>query len=173
MDNRSPKDGFRGLLDRAEEDGWIASYRWVVAETFGLLKIRLGGPCKEGFSRTQKRGTDGNWYALEVEAHYGTSVGVDLELLMPRPILDNPEWIMRRMGMTRVASPRAIIEEWSSREAAYRALTASNINLKVSQFRRTAPGTLTMYTPTGDQAVQVRNAWAEKWVLSLGWRSLT
>lgn len=174
MDNRSPKEGFRGLLDRAEEDGWIASYRWVTAETFGLLKLRLGGPPKEGFSRTQKRGTDGMWYALEVEAHYGTSVGVDLELLMPRPILDNPEWILRRLGMTRVASPRAIIEEWSAREAAYKALTMGASNpIQVSQFRRTAPGTLTIYTPGGDQAVQVRNAWAAKWVLSLGWRSLT
>jgi hypothetical protein len=173
MDINSPVNGFKSFLDRAEEDGWIASYRWTKAETFGLLKIKLGGPAKEGFSRSHKRGTDGIWYALEVESHYGTSVGVDLELLMPRPILDNPEWILRRLGMTRTGSPRAIIEEWSAREAAFKALSTDNVKIVMSQFRRTAPNTLTVLSQGGDHAVQTRTSWSSKWVVSLAWRTLS
>lgn len=172
MDVGNPVTGFKSFLNRAEEDGWIAAYRWTKAETFGLLKIKLGGPVKEGWSRTHKKGTDGFWYALEIEAHYGTAVGIDLELLMPRPILDNPDWILRRLGMTRSGSPRAIIEEWSAREAAFKALAPDNKKILVSQFRRTAPNSLTVLTQGGDLAVQTRTSWASKWVAALAWRTL-
>jgi|GEM_PF-1073651 len=167
----NPSQGFRSFLERAEEDGWIASYRWFQAETFGLLKLKLNGPAKENFSRTHKKGTDGIWYAVEVEAHYGTSVGVDLELLMPRPILDNPEWIQRRLGMARAGSPRAVIEEWSSREAGFKALAPDNKKIVLSQFRRTAPNSLTVLTQGGEFSVQTRTNWSSKWVMALAWRT--
>ena len=172
-EQNAPKNAFRAFLERAENDGWIAGYKWIEAESFGLLRQKLKGPCKEGFTRTHKKGTDGHWWAVEVEAHFGTSVGVDLEILISRPILDNPAWITQRLNISRTSTPKSIVEEWSNREAAFKALTSENNGLVVSQFRRSASNTLTIFTNQGDKSVQTRAAWAGKWVLSLAWRTIS
>lgn len=166
-----PKDGFRSFLERAEDDGWIASFKWIGAETWPALKEKLGGPAVAGISRTHKKALDGNWWALEVEAHEGTAVGVDLELLFERPILEKPDWIVRRLGMAKAAEPKKIIEEWSAREAAFKALAPDNEKILLSQLRRSAANTLSVLTPKGDRSVQVRSHWNGKWCLSLGWRT--
>lgn len=173
FDQTAPKNAFRAFLERAEDDGWIASYRWFEAESYGLLKQKLKGPCPEGFSRTHKKSTDGLWWAVEVESHDGTAVGIDLEILISRPILDNPSWITRRLNIPRNQNPQKILEEWSGREAAFKALAPKNENVFVSQFKRTAPNTLTLFTATSDVSVQVRTSWAGKWLMTLAWRSLT
>ncbi len=171
FDQNAPKNAFKAFLERAENDGWIASYKWHEAETFGLLRQKLKGPVKEGFSRSHKKGTDGHWWGVEVEAHFGTSVGIDLEILISRPILDNPSWITQRLNIARTSSPKNIIEEWSVRESAFKALSPDNDKIVVSQFRKTAPNTLTVYTNHGDKSVQTRATWAGKWMLSLAWRT--
>lgn len=169
----NPRDGFRSFLDKAESDGWIAGYKWVCSEHFGQLRDKLGGigPVEEK-SRSHKKGTDGLWWGVEVEAHYGTSVGVDLEFLMQRPILDDPTWITTRLGIARNTQPKNILEEWSSRESAFKALAPNNQKILISQFRRSAPGTLTVYTAEGERNVQLRSAWSGRWVLTLAWRTL-
>ncbi len=173
FDPLAPKNAFRAFLERAEDDGWIASYRWFEAESYGLLKQKLKGPCPESFSRTHKKGTDGLWWAVEVEGHDGTAVGIDLEILISRPILDQPSWISHRLNLPRNLNPQKILEEWSSREAAFKALAPDNKNVFMSQFKRTAPNTLTLYTATSDKSLQVRTNWAGKWLMTLAWRSLT
>ncbi len=172
MDIKKPSDAFRSFLDRAEEDGWIAGYKWYSSESFVLLKDKMGPP-KEDHIRASKRGTDGVWWVCDIEPHYGTSIGADLEILLPRPILDQPERILNRLGMSRGAAPKVIIEEWSARNAAFKALAPDNSRVLLSQFRRTAPGTYTVYTPQGDRSVQVRTMWSTKWVFCLAWRSQT
>lgn len=170
--NASPRDGFRSFLERAEDDGWVAGYRWLVGESWPSLREKLGGPPKPGVSRTHKKGTDGRWWALEIEAHEGTAVGIDLEILFERPILERPGWILRRLGIGKPAAPKNLIEEWSSRECVFHALAPENDRVLLSQLRRTAPGTFGVLTQQGDRLVQVRTNWAGKWCLSIGWRSL-
>lgn len=170
--SQSPRDGFRSFLERAEDDGWIASYRWVTADSWNLLREKLGGPAKPGISRTHKKGTDGMWWAVEIEAHEGTAVGIDLEILFQRPILEKPDWIVRRLGMARAGTPKSIIEEWSTRECAFKALAPDNQKILLSQLRRTAPTTITVLTQTGDRMVQIRSHWSGHWCLSLGWRTV-
>ena len=96
FDVLNPQHGFRNFLEKAEQDGWIAGYRWASSDSLKLLRSQLGGKRKPEVSRTHKRGTDGMWYGLEVESDYGACVGVDLELLVSRPILDRPEWLAQR-----------------------------------------------------------------------------
>jgi hypothetical protein len=167
----NPRDSFRNFLERAEQDAWIASYKWFVAETFGFLKIKMGKLPGENYSRSHKRGTDGLWYGVEVEAHEGTGIGVDLELLVSRPILDDPSWITTRLNMPRTSSPQKILEEWSAREAAFKSLAPNNQGVLVSHFRRSAPGTLALFSPQGESLIQTRTSVSQKWVLSLAWRS--
>ena len=173
MINSELANSMKAFLEKAENDGWIAGYKWFDGDTFGLLKQKLKGPCKESFSRTHKKGTDGHWWALEVEAHFGTAVGVDLEILISRPILDRPHWITQRLGLGRTSGPKAILEEWSMREAAFKAIRPDNEGLVVSQFRRTAPNTYTVYANIGERSVQTRAFWAGKWLLSLAWRTIS
>jgi hypothetical protein len=167
----NPKIGFRSFLEKAENDGWIASYRWITGDSWGLLKNKLNGPAAEGFSRSHKKFTDGQWWAVEVEAHDGTVVGIDLELLLSRPILDKPDWITRRLALSKAGTPQKIIEEWSSREAAFKALAPDNSKLLLSQLRWTAPNTLGVFSTAGERLVQIRSFWYGKWCLCLGWRS--
>lgn len=167
----TPRDGLRSFLSRAEDDGWIASHKWVSADSWPALKEKLKGPTAPGFSRTHKKGTDGLWWALEVEAHEGTAVGVDLEILFQRPVLEKPDWILRRLNLARGGTARSIIEEWSSREAAFKSLAPDNQGLLLSQLRRSAPNVLQVLTSQGDRQVQVRTAWTGHWCMSLGWRT--
>jgi hypothetical protein len=171
LDRNNPRDTFRNFLERAEQDAWISSYRWVTADSYSQLKSKLGGPRTEGVSRTHKKGTDGVWWALEVEAHEGTKVGVDLEIHIARPVLDDPEWITERLNISRSSSPTKILEEWSSREAAFKSLWPDNEKILMSHFRRSAPNALSVFTPQGDKSIQVRTSWAGKWLLSLAWKS--
>jgi 4'-phosphopantetheinyl transferase EntD len=169
----SLKDAFRSFLGQAEDDGWIAGYKWYQAESYTALRHLLGPPGhREGFSRTHKKGNDGTWWALEVEMHDRTGVGVDLEVLMERPILSNPRWITERLGISRSATPKIIIEEWSAREAAFKALYPHNENVFLSQFRRAQGGRYEILTAQGAQSLQVKSAWQQTWVLSLAWRSV-
>ncbi|MBS1983196.1 MAG: hypothetical protein JST16_03410 [Bdellovibrionales bacterium] len=173
MNPAVPRDAFRSFLERAEDDGWIASYKWVSADTWVQLREKLGGAAVAGVSRTHKKGTDGVWWAVEVESHEGTSVGVDLEMLIERPVLDRPDWILRRLGMSKGASPKNIIEEWSLRESAFKALAPDNARVTLSQLRHTSPNTLSLLTQTGEKSIQVRSMWSGKWCLTLGWRTVT
>ena len=167
----TPREGFKNFLDRAENDAWIAGFKWVSGDSYAQIKSKLKGARADSVSRTHKKGTDGIWWALETEAHEGTHVGVDLELFMTRPILVNTEWITGRLNISRTLSPQKILEEWSAREAAFKALAPHNDKILMSHFRRSAPHTLTVFTPRGDRSVQVRTAWAGKWLLSLAWLS--
>ena len=173
-ENQSPQSGFKSFLEKAEADGWIASYKWQNAETFGLLRQKLGGKnTKEEISRTHKKGTDGKWWSCEVEAHYGTAVGVDLELLISRPILEDPAWISNRLGLARNLSPKALLEEWSSREAVFKSLAPDNKGMLLSQIRKSGNGTYTAFSHTSEKSAQVRSAVVGKWMLTLAWRSLS
>jgi hypothetical protein len=167
----NPKDAFRNFLEKAENDAWIASYKWTSGETFGELKKKLKYPCPSEISRTHKKGSDGFWWALEVEAHEGTQVGVDLEIFMSRPILTRPKWITERLNLPESTQPQKILEEWSSREAAFKSFRPDNDKMLLSQFKRGAHGAYTVFGSFGEKPCQVRNAWAGKWVLSLAWRS--
>ena len=169
---RGPREAFKSFLDRAEDDGWLSSYKWHSADTFGLLRMKLNGSVREGWTRTHKKSTDGTWWALEIQAHDGTSIGVDLEILIERPILDNPQWITNRLNMPRHSQPRQILEEWSCRESAFKALAPDNSKILLGQFRRSAANTLTVLSQSSDRSVQTRASWAGRWVLSLAWRSL-
>jgi len=170
--NPNPKEAFRAFLEKAESDSWIAAYTWFSAESFGQLKSKMK-KIKEGFSRTHKKGTDGLWWGLEVEAHFGTVVGVDLELLMERPILEKPDWITTRLGMSRTSTPKQILEEWSLRESSFKAFAPNNEKILLSQFRRTAPNTFSLLSATGERSVQTRASWSSRWVATLAWRSTT
>jgi hypothetical protein len=170
FERNNPRDGLRNFLERAEQDAWIASYKWVSADSFLQLREKLGR-VKEGWSRSHKRSTDGTWWALEVEGHEGTVVGVDLEILISRPLLTDPEWITTRLNIARSSTPQKILEEWASREAAFKALAPNNAGVLLSHFRRTAPNTLTAYTPAGERSVQVRAQWGGRWVSSIAWKS--
>jgi hypothetical protein len=168
----APREGFRSFLNKAEVDGWIAGARWRHSDSYVLLKNDLGpSRLADGFSRTHKKGTDGIWWACEVEAHYGTTVGLDLEILISRPILDDPTWISRRLGISRPATPKATLEEWSHREAVYKALYPGNEHLRLSQIRRSGASLYSVFTPQGESSVQVRSSWHGKWLLTLAWRS--
>jgi len=167
----APRDGFKNFLEKAENDSWIAGFRWVKGDTYPQIKSQLSTKRAENVSRTHKKGTDGVWWALETEAHYGTHVGVDLELFMVRPILVNSEWITNRLNLSRQLSPQKILEEWSAREAAFKALAPNNEKVLMSHFKRTSPNTMTVFTPQGDRMIQVRTSWAGKWLLSLAWMS--
>jgi hypothetical protein len=169
-DLKNPPDGFKNFLERATQDGWITQYRWESSDSFEALRKKLGKKRKEGFTRTHKRGTDGVWWGLELESDFGSSAGVDLEILISRPILDNPAWILERLGLGRSLNARQILEEWSCRESAFKALTPDNEGLLMSQMKRISPGTLNVFSPKGDRSVQTRAAWAGKWVLSMAWR---
>lgn len=167
----APRDGFKNFLDKAENDAWIAGFKWVSGDSYPQIKTKLNGARGENMSRTHKKGTDGIWWALETEAHDGTHVGVDLELFMSRPILVDSEWITTRLNISRSTTPQKILEEWSAREAAFKALAPHNERILMSHFRRSSPNSLVVYTPQGDRSIQVRTAWAGKWLLSLAWLS--
>lgn len=168
----NPRDGFRSFLEKAESDGWIAGFNWIQAENFFQLRQKMGGlNSSEDHSKTYKRSTDGKWWGIDVEAHYGTAIGIDLDLLMPRPVLEDSSWITTRLGISRSMPPRNILEEWSARASAFRALAPENEKINISQFRRTAPATLTVYTPEGERNVQIRTAWMGRWVFNLAWRT--
>ena len=170
-DKKTPKDAFRTFLERIQDDGWISDYKWVQAESYPALKQKLGKVDPLTHSRSHKKAMDGTWWALDVEAFDGTSVGVDLELLIQRPILDNPEWITNRLGIARTSTPKNIIEEWSLREASFKAFYPGNSKMLLSQFKRTSPQVYSIYSQKGDLSVQVRSAWIGPWVLSFAWRT--
>ncbi len=167
----TPKDAFRNFLEKAEADAWIASYKWFSAESFLDLREQMKGSAASGISRTHKRGTDGVWWGLEVEGHEGTGVGVDLEIFVERPVLNEPSWITGRLGLPRNTTPNKILEEWCVRESAFKSLAPNNDQILLSHFKRSAPNTLSIYSPKGDLSVQIRSFWSQKWVLSLAWRS--
>jgi hypothetical protein len=170
---RSPREAFRSFLNRAEDDGWIAGFKWHEADSWPALKKQFKGPPGPGVRRCHKKGIDGLWWALEIEAFDGTSVGLDLELLYDRPILDRPQRVLRKLGISKPPSPKALIEEWSLRESVYQALGEDLGLVNLSQIRRTAPNTYGILIKTGERSVQVRSAWGDQWCLSLGWRSVT
>lgn len=174
QDNRllNPQDAFRSFLERAENDAWIASYKWFRAESFGLLKNKLKYPCPENVSRSHKRSTDGTWWALDVEAHDGTKVGVDLELFVSRPVLERPEWISERLSIARGLSPQKILEEWCSREAAFKAFAPENQKILLSQIRKSPQGNYAVFSPQGERSCQVRLQMSGRWIVSLAWRSI-
>ena len=168
------KDAFRNFLEKAENDAWIAGYKWFSADTFAHLRQKMGGPkTAANISRTHKRSTDGLWWAVEVEAFDGTQVGVDLEAYISRPLLNEPAWITERLGISKSTTPQKILEEWSCREAAFKALAPQNAGVLMSHFKRSATNTFAVRGPGGDRSVQVRSAWSGRWVLSLAWRSLS
>ncbi len=155
----TPQLGFKNFLERAEQDGWISKYRWAKAESLKELREKLGGIRKPNTSRTHKRGTDGIWWGLEVEPDYGTAVGVDIELLVDRPVLQNPQWIAERMGLGRVSNPKEIIEEWSRREAAFKAVSMQFEELhaqenKVVSLAPTADGSAPSVAATKESVFQ-------------------
>jgi len=164
------KIAFRNFLSRAEDDGWIASYNWRSKESFILLREEMKQDGHELGSRTHKKGTNGVWWGLSVEAQYGTSIGVDLEFLIERPILDNPEWISNRLGISRSSSSKEVLEEWACREAAFKCLAPLNKGVFLSQFRKSAAGKYTIFINGQDMNIQTKVHWWEKWILTLAWR---
>lgn len=164
------KTAFRNFLGRAEDDGWIASYQWSSKDSFVLLREEMNAVDYELGSRTHKKSTDGIWWGLNVEAQFGTSIGVDLELLIERPILNNPEWISNRLGISRSSSSKEVLEEWACREAAFKCLAPNNKGLYLSQFRKVAPGKYTIFMNGQDLNIQTKMHWWEKWLLALAWR---
>jgi len=164
------QNAFRAFLNRAEDDGWISSYKWFEGESFVLLREEMNSHVYEIGSRSHKKATNGTWLGLAVEADYGTAIGVDLELLIERPILNDPTWLSQRLGLSRHTTPKEILEDWSCREAAFKCLAPHNKGRYLSQFRKEGPGKYAIFMNGEDRYIQTKTLWWEKWVLALAWR---
>jgi hypothetical protein len=162
---------FRNFLERAQDESWIASYEWYKEDNFKKLKQNMKKVSYDIGSTSHKKSTDGNFWGIIVECFEGTSIGVDLELLIDRPVLKNTEWLSQRFGISKSSTPKQIMEEWACREAAFKCFAPDNQNLYLSQIRKSAPNTYSIFSTGGGRSVQTRIMWRDNWVLALAWRS--
>lgn len=168
---RTPKEIFSKFLSTAQDQMWVDQFQWFSFDSFGELRAKLGSAkLSEINSRTHKKAPDGKLWCLEIEGFEGSSVGIDLEFICERPIFKNPQWFMDRLGIRKNPGPVGLLEEWSQREAAFKALWPLNESLTVSQFRKIAPGVFSVEAGGSEQSVQVKSYTHESWILSLAWR---
>lgn len=168
----NPKIYFRNFLENAEDRGWVASYKWTVADTYQEMKSKLAPADYLKGSRSHKKGFEAKWWAIDVEAHEGTNIGIDLEILADRRILRKPQWLINRFHLEVSAEPKKVVEEWSKRESVFKALAPDNEKLTLQQIRRTGPDRYTAFINGKDINVQTKSHWSEYWFISMAWRSL-
>ncbi len=167
---RSPRDLFNKFLSTAQDQMWVDSFEWRPFEDFSeYRKSMQARPISRTHSRTHKRATDGTLWVLDVEGFEGASIGVDLEFICERPILKRPEWLIERLALRKNPGSAGLLEEWSQREAAFKALWPNNEKVLLSSFRRTGQHSLGVDFVTGQQNIQVKSIVAENWILSLAW----
>jgi hypothetical protein len=165
---------FRNFLDRAQDESWIVSFDWYVESHFAKLREKMQTPqTPELFSKTHKKATDGQWWGLKVESAEDTAIGVDMEILIDRPILKNTDWIIRRLNLPRTSTPKQILEEWSCREAAYKCLAPDNAGLLLPQIRKSTGSSYYVQLAGREITMQTRLMWRDNWLLALAWRSRT
>lgn len=168
--SESPQNSFEDFLAKAVGDSWIESYRWTEASSSAALKSQMGQLAR-GYSRTNKTAPDGALWALEVQAKPGIVVGVDLELIKDRPILQNPQWLADRFQLTgESCTPKKILEEWVSREAVFKALAPQNGHLMLSSFYKMNDTTYGVIDDVTRTSIETCIAWSETWVLALARR---
>jgi hypothetical protein len=168
--SESPKQSFEDFLVKATSDSWIKSYVWTESTTSADLRAQMGSLAL-GFTRTHKTGPDGRLWALDVEFAPGTVVGVDLELIEDRPILQNPAWLAQRFGLDAdTCDTKTLLHEWVCREAVFKALAPQNSELMLSSFYKVDEKT---YGVTDDESagtIETLVSWSPQWVMALARR---
>ena len=168
--DESPEHSFADFLAEAVKTSWIQSFRWTAANTSADLKAQMG-TLPQGYSRTHKTGPDGALWALDVQAKPGSVVGVDLEIIKDRPILQNPQWLADRFQLTgESCTPKNLLEEWVCREAVFKALAPDNGHLMLSSFYKMGDTTYGVIDDVTRMAVETRVEWGKVWVLALARR---
>ena len=166
----SPEQSFEGFLAKAVSDSWIDSYVWRVASSSSELKSQTGA-LAPGFSRTNKTASDGTLWALDIKAVPGTVVGVDLELIKDRPILQSPQWLAQRFQLSPESyTSQTLLEEWVCREAVFKALAPNNGHLMLSSFYKKSDHLYGVIDDPVDASVEVLVSWSYLWVLAIARR---
>lgn len=165
-----PSQMFKPFLDNAVHDRWLESYQWVRGDSLSEVRNKLGKSVDPGISRSHK----GPW-GVEVRSFRGCRVGVDLEWVPPgaAPFSD-PESVAKRLGMSRDASITEMYEEWSCREAVFKAISAYGADNTVHMSGMKRHGSDFVDVRSVDDVgfdspkrVPVRCDWAGSWVLCL------
>lgn len=170
----SPKDSFETFLNQLVEDRWMSSFVWTHATSHSELKSQKK-KLSEGWSRSHKASAEGEIWCVDIEALPGMSVGVDLELVTSRPILENPKWLAERFGMDPVSStPQFLLEEWVSREAVFKACVPDNADLMLSSFYRVQPGVYGLVKQAQDSSrllLETRLCLTSNWIMAVARRT--
>lgn len=169
----TPPSGFENFLSQAIREKWIRTYVWAHGPSIEDVRARLDGPCPLGSSRSHKKSPDG-FLGIQVESVEGYSVGVDLEFQSDRKIWRDVTWLARRLALPDSASAREVLEEWTAREAAFKAATrvlsprgVSNAPVNLGLFARESSDRLVLPLKGREIHFEVRTQWSTPWVLTL------
>lgn len=165
---RSALDSF---LNEALRLGEIDQFEVVEAADLTLLRRELGSTSVPGYSRTHKVNPDGgSFIGFWVKAPAGVSVGVDLEFEK----MDSSRNQLRRtaaekLGLSKEASGKDVLEEWAVREACYKAISHfGERDPNFQDIRRSRPNEAQWTDPVGTlHQLKLRIAHFNEWVFVL------
>nr|MCU0721122.1 hypothetical protein [Pirellula sp.] len=158
---------FHAFLSEYQRKGWIHSWTWNPFKREALMPE---------FSKTNKESQDGVMYQLEIESSLGYRTGVDLEYYLPdRPIFQNKDWLERRLKIPSATigalSAEQLLEQWSFREAAFKALYPHNLGVVLSDFEIVGEDKLRLALNEEEYLFALAGEWQGPWFLALARRN--
>jgi len=165
---------FAGFLEGLKNSGWITHAKWTRAESQEELKSRMGkAPGIPGTTRSHKKDAAGIHWGIDIVGPGKTVVGVDLEVMTKRRILnEDSAWFAERLSLDPKTEPRNLIEEWCVRESSLKALSLATgaRDLIVADFERRDLQWI-QYKGAHEQyksiQIEYKIQWSGDWVLSV------
>jgi hypothetical protein len=162
-----PEEAFHAFLSEYQRKGWIHSWTWNPKKRESLLPE---------FSKSHKAAQDGVLYQIEVESPRGYRTGVDLEYYQAnRPIFQNKDWLERRLKIPSATlgalSAPQLLEQWSYREAAFKALYPHNVGIVLSHFEIVNEEKLRLALGETEYIFALAGEWQGPWFLALARRN--
>jgi len=164
-----PDEAFEDFLIEHIQKGWLKTFAWLGSKPKKGLELSA--------SRSHKNDEHRKQWLIEIESASGFRSGVDLEYLVEgRPLFQNPDWLQRRFKIPsatlRALSATELLEEWSYREAAFKALYPYNEGVLLSDFQRPSPSEMIFQGGAEELRFSLAGAWRGPWFLALARRRL-
>ncbi|MEO5668110.1 MAG: hypothetical protein ABIR96_08625 [Bdellovibrionota bacterium] len=158
-----PDVAFAAYLDALIQKSWIKRYSWSPVRRTGL---------DAAFSKTHKTDDAGTAWQIEIESCQGGRSGIDLEYFDEgRPLFQNKDWLERRLKIPaatiRSLSASELLEEWSYREAAFKALYPHNHGVVLSDFQRPSRTEMRFQRDEEEYHFTLSGEWQGPWFMAV------
>ncbi|MGE3975123.1 MAG: hypothetical protein AB7F59_11420 [Bdellovibrionales bacterium] len=156
------------ILEEARLQSWISGHATQRTGSLEELRTQLDRQKTQTSSRTHKK-VESTYWGIQVDASKDQCIGVDLEYLSQTFIKRDLQTMQELLELPEESSHQDILVEWTSREAAYKALRQSSDAplAELAQLKRVDKEPTSFVLGPQNVSCHVKTAIENNWILSI------